>query len=259
MLPTSTMGPGLMSLRSIHLIGELRKRGVRVVYVTGARRSTIEQRLPLMAAADAAFAETGGRFLDVGCKVLDPAWTARQEAACGPAAAHSRPAAERPGALWDWARLLMRRGYRVDTRSYYFCFRVDLAKQEQGSGREDEAAFKALIDAHLPSSLAVACNLGKWDFFPVTSGKGTAVRHYMHREGFAPGDCVALFDDENDLCMAEACGEGYVLGTTHPAVADAMRRHPEWKQAPGVGPIAAENVLEELLHRVAHNGGGARL
>ena len=77
-----------MSERSIALIQELRREGVLFVYVTGARKSTLLERLPIMGAVDAAFAETGGRFVRDGCTVLDGAWTGVHTPACGPASAH---------------------------------------------------------------------------------------------------------------------------------------------------------------------------
>ena len=173
LLPTSTMGPGVMSLQTIELIGELRMMGVHFVYVTGARASTLAERLPLMARADAAFGETGGRFLnlrhDNGSQpCLDPDWTAQMEPCCGPVLSETLPSSplDRPGALWDWARRLSSEFlFELDTRSYFFGFRVDLDKQRSEALR-DPLHFERIVATHLPPGLATAQNLGKYDFFP---------------------------------------------------------------------------------------------
>ena len=143
LLPTSTMGAGLFSERSAQLIAALRKAGVVFVYISGARRSTMLERIPLLAPADFAVAETGGRmYVTAGSNSstqlppLETAWTQRIEAACGPiedtaaggGGGAPPPVAERQGALWEWCRELQRRGVQCDTRSYTCCFRVDCKK-----------------------------------------------------------------------------------------------------------------------------------
>ena len=165
MLPTSTMGPGLFSERSAELIAALRAAGVIFVYVTGARKSTMIQRLPLLAPADFAVAETGGRMYVTAGSVgsdplLDPEWTRRIEAEVGPIEAEGTRGiadiAERQGALWDWCRELTRRGLQCDTRAYTCCFRVDC--KADGA----EAKLKEAIAAALPHSVSCAQNLGKY-------------------------------------------------------------------------------------------------
>jgi len=123
MLPTSTMGPGLMSFETMALIDKIRQEGVHFVYVTGARKSTILERLPLMPIVDAAFSETGGRFMCDNCSVLDKKWTRMMEGVCGPE--NDLPPRERQGVLWDWYRILESNGYVVDARGYHFGFRLD--------------------------------------------------------------------------------------------------------------------------------------
>ena len=72
LLPSSTMGDGLVSERTVELIDELRSLGVLFVVVTAARKSTLLERLPLLPAVDAAVGETGLRIYVDG--VLDSAW-----------------------------------------------------------------------------------------------------------------------------------------------------------------------------------------
>ncbi|GBG31030.1 Hypothetical Protein FCC1311_072512 [Hondaea fermentalgiana] len=245
------MGAGLMSERTIELIREIRALGVHFVYVTGARKSTLEVRLPIMGCVDAAFAETGGRYLAEECSKLDESWTSTMEAVCGPENT-SLPPLDRTGDLWDWARMLDAQGYVIDARSYYFGFRVDLDKQEREDlGQVDK--FREFVDANMPSSLATAMNLGKFDFFPKVSGKGNAVRHYLSSHGFSADEAVALFDDENDLPMADAVGRCFVMQATHPAIEAAVKTNPNWHVATSVGVLATEEVLSSLLAECRHD------
>ena len=59
LLPTSTMGNGVVSEESIALVAKLRAAGVKFVVVSGARSTTIIKRLPLLPHVDAAVSETG--------------------------------------------------------------------------------------------------------------------------------------------------------------------------------------------------------
>ena len=253
LLPTLTMGPGLFSRRSAELVARLRAEGVIFVYVSGARKSTMLKRLPLLAPADYAVAETGGRMYrlvdDEGgggggggqAPVLDEEWTRDMEALCGSLRDGGPPPEERAGALWDWYRELRARGVPCDARDYTCCFRVDCTKTP-GS---DALVAEAL--GALPPGVSCAQNLGKYDFFPATSGKWNAARYLLDALGLARDDAVALFDDENDLPMAEACGHGCVLRCTHARLREHLPRNPHWHLATETGVFATEEMLGLLL------------
>ena len=154
LLPSSTMGDGLVSERTVELIDELRSLDVLFVVVTAARKSTLLERLPLLPAVDAAVGETGSRIYVDG--VLDSAWADGLRPVCGPLE-REMPAEERPEVLWRWLRRLQQvPGLKVDGRSYYGCFRVDT----KGSA-EVAAELLQLIEAELPEQLDWAMNLGK--------------------------------------------------------------------------------------------------
>lgn len=53
------MGNGVVSEETIRLVDDLRKEGVKFVVVSGARTTTIMNRLPLLPRVDAAVSETG--------------------------------------------------------------------------------------------------------------------------------------------------------------------------------------------------------
>eukprot|EP01062_Namystynia_karyoxenos_P049078 TRINITY_DN37503_c0_g1_i1.p1 TRINITY_DN37503_c0_g1~~TRINITY_DN37503_c0_g1_i1.p1 ORF type:complete len:316 (+),score=79.17 TRINITY_DN37503_c0_g1_i1:78-1025(+) len=237
LLPTSTMGPGLMSERTRDLIAAIRACGTEFVYITGARKSTLIERLPILPEADAAAAETGGRLYDRGA--LDPVWSGRIEQLSGPLDS-SLPPESRQGALWDWYRTLRRSGFKVDSRSYFCCFRVSVSAE--GADR-----LRSLMTLALPPGITCAQNLGKYDYFPAVSGKGNVVRYLLTKRGYAAADAVAMFDDDNDLPMAAAVGTSLVVQATHDAVRRAVAANPHWTVAKQHGPLAAEELLELVL------------
>ena len=113
-------------------------------------------------------------------------------------------------------------------------------------------ALLAAVQAELPEQVAWAMNLGKYDFFPKASGKGNSVAYLQGKHGLAPEECVALFDDDNDLPMAERCGLQLLPGLTSESVKRAAAAHPEWRVAAtaGQGVFAIEELLEGLLAEV---------
>ena len=244
-LPSSTMGPGMVSERTVALVDELRAEGVLFIAVTAARKSTLEERQPLLPQCDALVCETGSRILVGG--ELDRAWAASFEAVSGSLESDLDPA-QRPEPLWRFFRELGDiQGLKRDSRSYWGCFRVDT-----GSDEAVERELRARIASSLPSTVDWAMNLGKFDFFPALTGKGNAVAHLQRKFGLRPEECACLFDDDNDLPMAMRCGYAqYLPGLTSDSVRRAAAEHPEWVVAKraGEGVFAVEECLEALLDR----------
>ena len=87
----------------------------------------------------------------------------------------------------------------------------------------------------------------QYDFFPAISGKGGAVAYLMGKLGIDAEEAVALFDDDNDLPMAEQVGHCAVVQATHPNVARAVENNPHWAIARAKGVLAVEELLEQLL------------
>ena len=183
-LPSSTMGPGLVSERSAELVAQLRSEGVLFVVVTAARKSTLLERLPLLPDCDAAVSETGSRVCarcsrirlilpapppthcpthphpsrgaDLGggqpvqqaadlAATLDVPWALGLEPICGPIEREMEHAA-RPEPLWQFFRRLQRvEGLNVDGRSYYGCFRADT----KGDAATDER-LRTVLERELP-------------------------------------------------------------------------------------------------------------
>lgn len=294
LLPASTMGDGVVSDRTVHLphltaaspllptlhtassscaplsvnsrrgplqvelVAQLRAEGVLFVIVTGARKSTTLERLPMLPPADAVICETGSRIFRgttaEGAGTLDAAWEARLAHICGPLD-REMPPSDRPEPLWCFCAKLQADGFQVDTRSYYGCFRVDT----KGDSAAAERLRQILVGDEMPPSLDWAMNLGKHDIFPAVSGKANAVRYLQLEFGLRPEECACLFDDDNDLGMAACCGTHLLPGLTSESVRRAAAENPGWHVAAnaGEGVYAIESLLEDLLHRVRAKADGA--
>uniref|UniRef100_A0A7S2CXT3 Sucrose phosphatase-like domain-containing protein n=1 Tax=Haptolina brevifila TaxID=156173 RepID=A0A7S2CXT3_9EUKA len=245
MLPSSTMGPGLVSERTAELVDSLRAEGVLFVVVTAARKSTLLERWPLLPACDARVCETGSRVY-LG-DALDGTFSARFEHITGPLDRELDVEA-RPEPLWKFFRSLqVVPNLKCDSRSYYGCFRADT----KGDAATEEA-LRAHIAAHLPEDVDWAMNLGKFDFFPAASGKGNVVKYLQEHFSVSPDECACLFDDDNDLPMARQCITRMLPGLTSDSVRRAALENPDWFVASkaGQGVFAIEECLEELLRRV---------
>lgn len=244
-LPMSTMGYGYVSDQTVDTVKALRAKGVLFIIVTAARKSTLHERLPLLPPADVAVAECGTRIYHGGR--LDADWAARFEAVSGPLET-SVPPAERPQPLWDLYRRMQAAGVRVDARSYYGCFRADT----QGDP-EKQRVVEGFVNSLPGTGIASNMNLGKYDFFPEVCGKGNAVRYLQRLYGLTKDECVALFDDDNDIEMAQACGGGHYLPSlTSASIVKAVKENPSWEVAEraGQGVFAIEEILRRILATV---------
>jgi hypothetical protein len=166
LLPTSTMGSGVISDRTVHLVDQLRSHGVRFVIISGARTTTMFARYPRLPHCDAIACETGVKILyppsgspddnaasesseapasapplphsdpyahrDASGKllVLDREWSQRFAHVTGPLDSSIAPL-ERRGTLWDLYRELADLALEPDARGYYGCFRVNCRNDQK--------------------------------------------------------------------------------------------------------------------------------
>ncbi len=111
-------------------------------------------------------------------------------------------------------------------------------------------ALSPFLPHSLPSlGLSSSFNLGKADIYPSTSGKAAAVARFFPRLFLHPDQCVALFDDDNDLGMATLCqtGRRIAVSITHPSVQAyvAGDKRVETVSRPGI--LGSEEALERVL------------
>ncbi len=203
--PSATGTRGVISARTLLYAQELRKRGVKLVLISGMRTSTLISRLPFLPEADVYCTEAGGRIFyrvspvdgQFTCQPVqyhgagmlekfglqeDMEWRKRwedhsaagKEGFVGNELAYEQtedplPISQRSGLLWEFAASLERKGLAIDCKSYSTCFRVHRSQQN----KQGEEYFDELLNGNMPCppGLATSTNLGAIDFYPSASGK----------------------------------------------------------------------------------------
>ncbi|CAE7245764.1 unnamed protein product [Symbiodinium sp. CCMP2456] len=255
--PSSTGTLAFISERTLQLVAQIRQSGHLFVLISGARSSTVLERLPFLPAADAYVTENGGRIfvpapshsaLTAAPIVEDLQWRGIHVAA--PVVLESVPPSKRPGTLWDLFRKLEREGWTCDANKYSTDFRVSV-KKSQG---KTEADLRLVIDA-LPTSLACSFNLGSADFYPATSGKDKAAKYLMKALGqFDKDSTVSMGDDDNDLALAKVVGHTYIPGFTAESVRTAVQEEPQAFTVAKHGAFLGTHEVLELIGAFGASG-----
>lgn len=187
--PSSSGSVGIISVKTLELYAKIRGMGIKLVFISGARFSTLAQRLPYLPAADAYVCESGGRifFADDTLPTAaalreDFEWRKVHEAATGPCFQDSIPPCNRSGTLWEFYSHLVAQGVNCDASSYTTAFRV-----------REPLDKRAAVEKDLPQSLVTAVNLGAADVYPATSGKANAARYLMERYGCDTDGSTSIF------------------------------------------------------------------
>jgi len=172
--PSKTGMQGVISLRTLELFAEVRRMGFRVVVISGARTSTVLQRLPFLPFADAVVTENGGRIfmgdphqLTTAPLVEDIGWREVHREGAGPGSQEGVSPEERVGPLWEVYRAFKADAWKPDADSYTASFRV---KVTPGRPAHTAAELASRLE-ELPETLTHAFNLGMADVYPKSSGK----------------------------------------------------------------------------------------
>lgn len=239
LLPRSKTGTvGVISELTIESCQALRRKGVRLVLVTGARTSTLLQRLPYLPLADAYVTENGGRIFyptkepppvnsrNQKCFVFehysepdnqsvtiveDSEWRQHMQSIVdssgypgnemndGPAA--SRIALpQRQGVLWEYARKLEQTGIVLDTNGYATCFRINRKQQRDAQIFDDLLRQTNDAIVQLPDGLVSSINLGCMDVYPGISGKKNACQYLAQKMLGGDGETVLA---QNCVCLCD--------------------------------------------------------
>lgn len=253
-LPPSTTGViGHISLATLRLVRGLREAGCRFVIVSGARTSTMLQRMAFLPDSDAIVTENGGRiFLRTTSGLTsapfeeDYEWRSLHNQQAGPARQESAPPAERVGALWDAYRRLVKEGWSPDATSYTTLVRVK--REQPGKATPD---LDALL-AGLPEGLTTAVNLAYVDIFPTTSGKENAVKYLCAKYGGSLSDAACLCDDDNDIEMTRTVGHAFIPNITADTLREEIKRNPsKYTVASREGFAGTEESLDSVYTHFA--------
>lgn len=270
-LPSSAgMGNAYISHKTIEYVHKLRDKGMLFAVVSGMRKSTYLMRKPFLPEHDIAMVENGGIIFEG--EQIDFDWFKKFKEVTGPIEVNQQyreeneklksgdrtknfeniptkevlPPEKREGLLWDLYRKLKNDGWEVDARGYSTCIRVHL----EGSKGKTDADVEA-IRAKLPREITSSTNLGKIDFYPSVSGKGNAVRYILQKKDIKKEESIALFDDNNDLPMAEEVGLSMLPYVSHSSVEEALKKHPEWISSKQKGILGIEELLWGIMKKTA--------
>eukprot|EP00759_Apiculatamorpha_spiralis_P041273 PhF_6_TR39875/c0_g1_i1/m.59286 len=253
-VPSATQSGGLISIRTLHLVSELRHRcHIQYVLLTGARSSTYltRRKVGALPEPDYDVFENGGRIMKDG--VDDMVWYDRALEVTGPLC-QDDDAQRRSGLLWDAYRDLRKRypEWLLDAKDFSTAFMVDVRKVPGGEEKLREWAQSAGTSFRVN----VVVNLGKGHVIPFGTDKADAAGYILKQYGYTASDAVAMFDDDNDLQLAALCsGGGYVIGVAHDNVKKEIERRqregvePQWVQVPLPGPLGTEYALEHIMKR----------
>eukprot|EP00123_Amoebidium_parasiticum_P001155 comp12199_c0_seq1/m.6963 comp12199_c0_seq1/g.6963 ORF comp12199_c0_seq1/g.6963 comp12199_c0_seq1/m.6963 type:complete len:316 (-) comp12199_c0_seq1:521-1468(-) len=243
-LPSLTGGPSYLSLKTIELIAEVRRKGCAFVIITGARSTTLYNRLPDLPICDFYVWENGGKIASED-HTLDREWESTMEPITGKDQGEIPEPTNRVGPLWDAYREMNERGWVLDARGYSTAFRVDL-KRTPGKSLQDFEKDRAYLCAKY--GFASSYNIGKADFYPPYSGKDNAAKYLAKKLGVTSREeIVAIFDDDNDILLGKEAGWALLPGTTHENVLEALRMQPRWHLTEAQGVIGAEEALQTIL------------
>lgn len=249
--PTTTGHRGVISVKTLTEIDRMRKGGVKIVLITGARLSTLLMRMAFLPAADAYVCENGGRIyypnatLTVALPIAeDTDWRKSHNVTAGPPDADATPPLERPGTLWDLYRQLDADGWSLDAFSYTTNFRM---AAKNGKTPEDVAN----VVKNLQPGLASSFNIGLADFYPSTSGKEKAAQHIVNKFGSNLAEAFLLCDDDNDMGLAAVVGKVFLPSITSDSVQRAVTANPDkFVVSNKGGIIATEEILEHVEDHV---------
>lgn len=272
MLPASSTGmQGVISRKTLTLCQLLRKEhGKKLVLVSGMRTTTLLQRLPFLPAADAYCSENGGRiFYPTGNEhelKEDLSWRKLMEAkdAAGPDGYEIKPTekplskpsdtvssiavSDREGKLWEFARLLISKGWILDYKGYATSFRIKFRSESAGSEEE--------LLRLLPNGLSSSINLGMADVYPEHSGKVNVCKYlcsYFTGKDISQS-CVCMCDDDNDIEMALACKHAFLPHLSSQSMIETVNKNEEHFTVTCQGNIAetraTDAALEAILEKI---------
>lgn len=172
------------------------------------------------------------------------------------------PIEKRSGALWEFARRLLKKGFVLDTKGYSSCFRVNLKQQNSKFISDDD--FTQLSSYNVSEmGLGSSVNLGCVDFYPIGSGKKNccvylakkfAVEENGIRKDFSDTEClqraICLCDDDNDIEMAMACRVSYLPSVSSSSIASIAAKYPAKFIITEEDLIVSTAATEAALHQV---------
>ncbi len=206
------------------------QRSNHFVFVSAARKETMDGRKHALNFADAYILESGAIILDEAYQP-DKEWAAMLEP-------------QRPH-LQEVNAYLIDRGWRLNNEGRTAASRVRRIDNPQRSDSE----FKELCDdLVVPPELKKTQNIGSLDIILASAGKDLAAKYVMEKLGYKREDSIAIGDDINDMEVLSIVGKPYVLGSGYPTVIQ-MAKEKGWYISEGVHFDGINEILKDILYR----------
>lgn len=207
-------------------LGHKIRENNKFVYITAARKSTMDQRMHALDFYDALVCENGGIIYDENLQV-DPEWKSLL--------------APEQKYLDELRAELESRGFVLDDKGRYTAIRVK---------RCDNPNMDELTDLALPAELKRTSNTGNLDIILRSSGKDNAVRYLMSKMGYSRDQSIGMEDDVNDIPMLRETGQCYVLAHAYPEmIANAFKRG--WNISEARYFNGTNEILEKIIRSSA--------
>jgi HAD superfamily hydrolase (TIGR01484 family) len=200
-----------------------------IVFMTGARSSTMEARLPVLDFATVYILENGSVIRDNDFHV-DQEWADKIT----------------PGLsyLEQQQKQLQTDGWNLDIAGRKGMIRVRSKDNPQKSLTD----FYDLRDhLELPVQLKKTTNLDNLDILPSSSGKDTAVRYVMQKLGFQSVQTIGIGDDFNDIEVLKITGRQFVPLSAY-AEMITQAQASGWYISRGLHFNAANEILKKILY-----------
>ena len=282
---------GIISSGTLRKCQELRRRGKKLVLISGMRLTTWWNRIPYLPRADAYCCEAGGRiFYSVkpgkglsfklehfdgasasGLEAFgleeDTEWRSKIEATAGVggfagneldgnSSASVVTIGQRKGRLWDYCLELQEKGFVIDTKGYSVCFRVNRKQQKLVS--EDQ--FEALKSIAPPEGLSTSVNLGCVDFYPFDSGKKNWYVVILRGAFVLSSSAVCSRLESCQYVSRKLCNDEMVLGENAVCMCDddndlEMALACRYAFAPGISSESMAQVVKNNGNNIIATGG----
>jgi hydroxymethylpyrimidine pyrophosphatase-like HAD family hydrolase len=181
-------------------LGHLLSKEFDVIFVSGARLSTIKPRITFLGFAKFFIIENGGLILDRKLSV-NQEWYNYLEF-------------ERKS-LNEIGQLLKKQGWILDEQGRTSAIRIMPSDNPHKTQDEINYLYNEL---ELPDTLKKTYNMRNLDIILRSAGKDNAVNFLLKKNGYDIRQSISIGDDINDLELLNIASRSYVLANSSPAV-----------------------------------------
>lgn len=209
-------------------LGKMLSKDYTIIFVTGARRSTLDTRLHVMDFADYYILENGGLIFD---KSLNEDYT------------WSNMLVNEKKELEKIKHQLTSEGFVLDDKGRTVATRIRQKDNPSLSDSDFNNFYNSLV---LPRDLKKTMNTGHIDIILKSSGKENAVRYLYEKLGYEKNQTYGIGDDINDILFLEQLANPFVLKSAYPETLEKAREN-NWYISKANHFNGINEIFEKLL------------